>query len=105
MPNTPIFSAKGQNFTPRFIPTLSSSKSVLIDNQLRATQQNSNLTITMLTPAYANLWFHFYPIGNTPAVSLTQGLPPEKKADILLLGCGDPRNILFTTYCDGKLDI
>ncbi|KAH6855951.1 hypothetical protein B0I37DRAFT_65877 [Chaetomium sp. MPI-CAGE-AT-0009] len=55
----------------------------------------------MLSPAYANLWFHFYPIGNTPAVSLTQGLPPEKKADILLLACGDPRNILFTTHCDG----
>ncbi|KAK3294192.1 uncharacterized protein B0H64DRAFT_324905, partial [Chaetomium fimeti] len=58
-------------------------------------------TITMLAPTYANLWFHFYPIGNTPAVSLTQGLPPEKKADILLLACGDPRNILFTAHCDG----
>jgi len=55
----------------------------------------------MLTPGYANLWFHHYPIGNTPAVCLTQGLPPESKADILLLGCGDVRNILFTVHCDG----
>ncbi|CAE6466368.1 unnamed protein product [Rhizoctonia solani] len=43
----------------------------------------------------------FYPIGNTAAVSLTQDLSPEQyTADILLLGCGDPRNILFTLYSD-----
>ncbi|KDN42595.1 hypothetical protein RSAG8_06738, partial [Rhizoctonia solani AG-8 WAC10335] len=42
----------------------------------------------------------FYPIGNTAATSLTHDLPPEQPADILLLGCGDPRNILFTLYSD-----
>ncbi|KAF8693846.1 hypothetical protein RHS03_08335, partial [Rhizoctonia solani] len=43
----------------------------------------------------------FYPIGNTAAVSLTQDLSSEQyTADILLLGCGDPRNILFTLYSD-----
>ncbi|KAF2034802.1 hypothetical protein EK21DRAFT_55723 [Setomelanomma holmii] len=40
----------------------------------------------------------FYPVGNTPAVCLTQSLPPELDADLLLLGCGDIRNILFTVY-------
>ena len=35
-------------------------------------------------------WF-FYPMGNTPAVNLTEGLPMKKPANILLLGCGDPR--------------
>ncbi|KAF1937809.1 hypothetical protein EJ02DRAFT_505767 [Clathrospora elynae] len=40
----------------------------------------------------------FYPVGNTPAVCLTQSLPPELDADLLLLGCGDFRNILFTVY-------
>lgn len=59
----------------------------------------------MLTPAYANFWTHFYPIGNTPAICLTQGLPPEKKADALLLGCGDLRNVLFTIYSDGQASI
>lgn len=58
----------------------------------------------MLTPAYATLLVYLYPLGNTPAVCLTQGLPPEKQADILLLGCGDVRNILFTVHADGKLD-
>ncbi|KAF9476993.1 hypothetical protein BDN70DRAFT_838420 [Pholiota conissans] len=43
---------------------------------------------------------YFYPIGNTPPICLTQGLAPEKRADILLLGCGDPRNILYTVYAD-----
>ncbi|KAI2635656.1 hypothetical protein GGS26DRAFT_589327 [Hypomontagnella submonticulosa] len=43
---------------------------------------------------------HFYPLGNTPAVSLTRGLPQGIDADILLLGCGDVRNILFTAYCE-----
>lgn len=40
----------------------------------------------------------FYAAGNTPAVCLTQSLPPEQDAALLLLGCGDIRNILFTVY-------
>jgi hypothetical protein len=40
----------------------------------------------------------FYPIGNTSAVVLTDTLAPEEPANLLLLGCGDPRNILFTVY-------
>ncbi|KAI0321948.1 hypothetical protein OF83DRAFT_1096596 [Amylostereum chailletii] len=46
----------------------------------------------------------FYPIGNTPPVCLTQDIPPEQPADILLLGCGDARNVLFTVHCSG-LDV
>ncbi|KAH7317479.1 hypothetical protein B0J17DRAFT_349474 [Rhizoctonia solani] len=42
----------------------------------------------------------FYPIGNTPATSFTHDLSPERSADVLLLGCGDPRNILYTLYYD-----
>lgn len=40
----------------------------------------------------------FYPIGNTSPVCFSQNLAPEEKADVLLLGCGDPRSILFTVY-------
>ena len=39
-------------------------------------------------------------IGNTPATCLTQELPPNQAAQILLLGCGDARNILFTVYAE-----
>ncbi|KDQ54528.1 hypothetical protein JAAARDRAFT_135381 [Jaapia argillacea MUCL 33604] len=46
--------------------------------------------------------YYFYPIGNTSAVSLTRDLPPEAPADILLLGCGDARNILYTIFCEPK---
>ncbi|KAJ6624931.1 hypothetical protein B0H10DRAFT_1783805 [Mycena sp. CBHHK59/15] len=42
----------------------------------------------------------FYPIGNSSAVCLTQNLLPEKSANVLLLGCGDPRNILYTLHVD-----
>ncbi|KAH9831606.1 uncharacterized protein C8Q71DRAFT_881712 [Rhodofomes roseus] len=42
----------------------------------------------------------FYPIGNTSATCLTQDLPVEQAADVLLLGCGDIRNILYTVYAD-----
>jgi hypothetical protein len=45
----------------------------------------------------------FYPIGNTPAFCLTQDLAPEQDADILLLGCGDARNVLYTVYADLKV--
>ncbi|KAF7529978.1 hypothetical protein PCG10_004953 [Penicillium crustosum] len=54
----------------------------------------------MLAPEIANLVQFFYPIGNTPAVSLTQDLPSKKKADLLLLGCGDVRHILFTVHTE-----
>ena len=40
----------------------------------------------------------FYPIGNTSAVDLTDTLTPEENAHVLLLGCGDPRHILFTVH-------
>ncbi|THH20277.1 hypothetical protein EW146_g1035 [Bondarzewia mesenterica] len=43
----------------------------------------------------------FYPIGNTSPICLTQDIAPEQSANILLLGCGDPRNILFTIYSSG----
>lgn len=46
--------------------------------------------------------YYFYPIGNTSAVSLTRDLPPEEPANILLLGCGDPRNVLYTIFCEPK---
>lgn len=52
----------------------------------------------MLTPEIAKLVQLFYPLGNTPGVSLTQDLPLHKKADLLLLGCGDMRHILFTAH-------
>lgn len=41
---------------------------------------------------------YFYPIGSTPATCLTEQLPPGKRATCLLLGTGDPRDILFTIF-------
>ncbi|KAF8846769.1 hypothetical protein BDZ45DRAFT_812071 [Acephala macrosclerotiorum] len=53
----------------------------------------------MLNTTVVNIISYFYPIGNTPPVCLTQDIPPGEDVDILLLGCGDARNILFTTSC------
>ncbi|KAK9418281.1 hypothetical protein SUNI508_08242 [Seiridium unicorne] len=52
----------------------------------------------MFNPAIANYITQFYALGNTPAVDLTRGIPHGEDADILLLGCGDARNILLTTH-------
>jgi hypothetical protein len=54
----------------------------------------------MSAPPVVDIVTYFYPIGNTPAVHLTRGLPYKQCANILLLGCGDVRNILFTVYAD-----
>jgi Domain of unknown function (DUF4470) len=54
----------------------------------------------MYTPVYVDIVTFFYPIGNTPAVQLTRDLSYEEPADILTLGCGDVRNVLFTIYAD-----
>lgn len=52
----------------------------------------------MLTQTYVNRAYFFYPIGNTPAVDLLAYTSTEGTQDVrlLLLGCGDLRNLLFT---------
>ncbi|KAF2440861.1 hypothetical protein P171DRAFT_84450 [Karstenula rhodostoma CBS 690.94] len=48
--------------------------------------------------------FSYFYLGNTPAVCLLQDLPPEDDANVLLLECGDVRNVLFATYATAKQD-
>ncbi|TLD04000.1 hypothetical protein PgNI_11381 [Pyricularia grisea] len=54
----------------------------------------------MLTPSIVRPAGYFYALGNTPAVNLARNVPPGTDADILLLGCGDVRNILYTAYAN-----
>lgn len=56
----------------------------------------------MLTATVATVTAFFYPVGNTPAKSLTKSIPPKTPADILLLGCGDVRDILFTSHVNSQ---
>ncbi|KAF7363893.1 hypothetical protein MSAN_01047300 [Mycena sanguinolenta] len=42
----------------------------------------------------------FYAIGNTSAVSLARDVTPDQDISLLLLGCGDPRNVLFTLFSE-----
>ncbi|KAK6537031.1 hypothetical protein TWF281_001234 [Arthrobotrys megalospora] len=56
----------------------------------------------MLHPAVFDGHGYYYPIGNSPAINLVGYLPPEVDADILLLGCGDVRNILFTIFTESS---
>jgi hypothetical protein len=63
----------------------------------------------MLTATYINLRYWFYPIGNTPAVNLfrdklSSATPGDelRVVKVLLLACGDPRNILFSLWCENK---
>ncbi|OHE90919.1 MYND finger [Colletotrichum orchidophilum] len=64
----------------------------------------------MFTPTVANSTSFFYAVGNTPAINLTKNLPHGIDANLLLLGCGDVRNIIYTAYNEiglpgRKLDI
>ncbi|KAH6686772.1 MYND finger [Plectosphaerella plurivora] len=54
----------------------------------------------MITPAVASKISQLYALGNTPAVNLTRDLPQGLDADVLLLGCGDLRNVLYTAYAN-----
>jgi hypothetical protein len=54
-----------------------------------------------MLPATVSLAQYFYPIGNTTPNDLAQTAQPRADADILLLGCGDLRNVLFTLHCRG----
>ncbi|KAF9534667.1 hypothetical protein CPB83DRAFT_802755 [Crepidotus variabilis] len=40
----------------------------------------------------------FFPIGNTPPSCLTANIAPDIAVELLLLGCGDPRSILYTLH-------
>ncbi|KAJ6502063.1 hypothetical protein C8R45DRAFT_818988 [Mycena sanguinolenta] len=42
----------------------------------------------------------FYATGNTSAVSLARDVSPNQDLSLLLLGCGDPRNVLFTLFSE-----
>lgn len=62
--------------------------------------QVSATVVTMFTPCTHPTIRPFYAIGNSPAVNLTESLPQGVDADVLLLGCGDARHILFTSYAE-----
>jgi hypothetical protein len=42
----------------------------------------------------------FCPLANEPPTSFLQDVPVEMRAACLLLGCGDPRKILFSLFYD-----
>lgn len=53
----------------------------------------------MLRNTAISTFSFFYALGNTPAVNLTQDIPPEQtNINILLAGCGDARSILHTIF-------
>jgi hypothetical protein len=64
----------------------------------------------MYTQAFVESAVPFHAGSFGPAVSLTEDLPQGVDADILLLGCGDVRNIIYTSFVEQgppkrKLDI
>ncbi|KIW31445.1 uncharacterized protein PV07_03095 [Cladophialophora immunda] len=58
----------------------------------------------MLGPTVTPTMSGFYPVGNTPPVDVLESIPPGQDSEVLLLGCGDARNLLFTLYCRPSSD-
>ncbi len=74
---------------------------VLYHHQGRIYLQEANMSFPTSIP----LQYWFYPTGNTPAVNLLhdgQAWDANQTANILLLACGDPRNILFSLGNEGE---
>ena len=69
----------------------------------RRISSSFNLSRSMAHPLFLPAKYPFYPIGNTSAVCFTRDLAPEGPADILLLGCGDPRSILYTIFSEPSI--
>ncbi|KAJ6608100.1 hypothetical protein B0H10DRAFT_2068943, partial [Mycena sp. CBHHK59/15] len=71
-------------------------------SSISCSPKSSHLSVqySMALPLFWPGRYLFYPIGNTSAVSLTRDLAPETDAAILMLGCGDPRNIMYTIFCE-----
>jgi hypothetical protein len=68
-----------------------------------ANTSNHSFPPSILLPAHILSPPFFYPIGNTPAVSLLAHQPPEQECiNMLLLGCGDVRNILYSVLCNER---
>jgi hypothetical protein len=57
----------------------------------------------MLTATRLSIKPYFYPLGNTPATHLLRNhLPSVEPVEILAIGCGDVRNILFTIWSEQR---
>ncbi|KAJ3117350.1 hypothetical protein HDU96_007140, partial [Phlyctochytrium bullatum] len=54
----------------------------------------------MIRPSHIERLQYFYPAGSTPATNLARASALEGDLDLLLLGCCDVRNILFTVYSE-----
>ena len=58
--------------------------------------------MSLLYPVAAAPFHYFHPLRSEPATSLVHDVPPGKDLTLLLLGCGDPGNILFTNFGEEK---
>lgn len=56
----------------------------------------------MASPIYWSSKPHFNPLSTSAPTCLTEYLPPEQDAHVLMLGCGDARSVLYTVYIDGE---
>ncbi|KAG8532391.1 uncharacterized protein KY384_002876 [Bacidia gigantensis] len=56
----------------------------------------------MYPPFFPDRLHCWYPVGNTPAVDFfrTFGQNTAEAVKVLSLGCGDPRNILYSLHCE-----
>jgi hypothetical protein len=74
----------------------------LISNPHSSAPLASRTTMALPYPVAAAPFHYFYPLRSEPATSLVLDVPPWKDLTLLLLGCGDPGNILFTTFGEEK---
>lgn len=69
------------------------------DEAIEPNDQHACFSVNSCLRVWANVSF-LYAFGNTPAKLLIQQVPLYvPTANILLLGCGDPRHVLYTLHC------
>ncbi|KAF7363879.1 MYND-type domain-containing protein [Mycena sanguinolenta] len=104
-PHLTAYSGQDPDPTPLFVPCCAALCCAVRKDRCSLNNNRHEALLPSTLPFMARplYWLgeqFFYAIGNTSAVSLARDVTPDQDISLLLLGCGDPRSVLFTLFSE-----